>query len=167
MTLSELSSVLWRERELLELLLFKLEAEQLLLAGARHEWVPRATREVEMVLERIGETEIHRAAIVAEVGTALGLGIAPSLRILADASPEPWRTLLHEHKTAFLELTDRITAAAESNRELIASARRTADRLLQSVTDVRDDGIDPASYGRDGTPTTRSSRRSVLVDREF
>ena len=50
MSLTEVSSILWRERELLELLLFKLEEEQLLLAAGRSRWLGHATREVEMVL---------------------------------------------------------------------------------------------------------------------
>src|SRR4051794_6621516 len=37
--LTDLSSVLWRARELLELLLFKLEEEQLLLASNRSRWL--------------------------------------------------------------------------------------------------------------------------------
>ncbi|HEY0397456.1 MAG TPA: flagellar protein FlgN, partial [Acidimicrobiia bacterium] len=53
MGLREVSAILWRERHLLELLLFKLDEEQLVLAAGRTRWLPRATREVEMVLEEI------------------------------------------------------------------------------------------------------------------
>ena len=35
MSLSEVSNILWRERRLLELLVFKLEEEQLMLASGR------------------------------------------------------------------------------------------------------------------------------------
>ena len=41
MALAELSNVLWRERELLEMLLFKLESEQLVLAAGRTHWLAR------------------------------------------------------------------------------------------------------------------------------
>src|SRR4051812_39244560 len=44
MALTEVSNVLWRERELLEMLLFKLEEEQLLLTAGRTRWLPHATR---------------------------------------------------------------------------------------------------------------------------
>ncbi|HEX4777551.1 MAG TPA: flagellar protein FlgN, partial [Acidimicrobiia bacterium] len=50
MSLSDVSNILWRERQLLELLLFKLEEEQMILAGGRTRWLPHATREVETVL---------------------------------------------------------------------------------------------------------------------
>jgi len=53
MGLSEVSSILWRERQLLELLLFKLEEEQLLLAAGRTRWLPHATREVDRVLAQL------------------------------------------------------------------------------------------------------------------
>ena len=60
MGLREVSAILWRERHLLELLLFKLDEEQLVLAAGRTRWLPRATREVEMVLEEIRQTELER-----------------------------------------------------------------------------------------------------------
>jgi len=41
-SLSDLSSILWREREMLELLLFKLEEEQLILASGRSRWLTLA-----------------------------------------------------------------------------------------------------------------------------
>ena len=47
MSLTDLASVLWRSRELLEMLLFKLEEEQLLLASNRSRWLSHATREVD------------------------------------------------------------------------------------------------------------------------
>src|SRR3954468_20435718 len=84
-SLSELSTVLWRERELLELLLFKMEEEQLLLAAGRSRWLGRATHEVEIVLQEIRKAELTRALEVAAVAELLGLGPDPSLRELARA----------------------------------------------------------------------------------
>src|SRR5260370_24300213 len=52
MGLREVSAILWRERHLLELLLFKLDEEQLVLAAGRTRWLPRATPDVEMVLQQ-------------------------------------------------------------------------------------------------------------------
>jgi len=45
MALSDVSNILWRERQLLELLVFKLEEEQLVLAAGRSRWLAYATRE--------------------------------------------------------------------------------------------------------------------------
>ena len=57
--LERLSEVLWRERHLLELLLFKLEEEQLVLTSGRTRWLGHATREVETVLEEIRTAELE------------------------------------------------------------------------------------------------------------
>src|SRR5437868_13978273 len=98
MGLADLASILWREREMLELLLFKLEEEQLVLAGGRNRWLAHATREVEVVLEQIRSTEVIRAVEVEAIGRSLGLGPNPSLGELADAVDEPWRDLLRQHR---------------------------------------------------------------------
>ena len=42
MALSDVSNILWRERQLLELLVFKLEEEQLVLAAGRTRWLAHA-----------------------------------------------------------------------------------------------------------------------------
>jgi hypothetical protein len=105
MSLADLASTLWREREALGLLLFKLEQEQLLLAAGRTRWLEHATREVEFVLDRIRKTEVLRAIEADAAALELGLPPNPSLLQLADAAPPPWNDLLHDHRKAFLALT--------------------------------------------------------------
>jgi hypothetical protein len=73
MALSDVSNILWRERQLLELLVFKLEEEQLVLAAGRSRWLAYATREVENVLAEIKRIELERAVQVADAGRELGL----------------------------------------------------------------------------------------------
>ena len=133
MGLADLSSILWREREMLELLLFKLEEEQLVLAGGRTRWLAHATREVEVVLEQIRATEVIRAVEVEAIGQRLGLGSNPSLGELADAVDEPWRDLLRQHRRAFLTLTTEITGLAEANRDLLTAGQRAARETLLAV----------------------------------
>src|SRR3954454_2570029 len=100
MGLAEVSTVLWTERELLELLLFKLEEEQLVLASGRTRWLSRATKEGEMVLEEVRRAALLRAVQGDAAAAELGLPAGPSLRQLAEASDEPWRTLLLDHRQA-------------------------------------------------------------------
>ncbi|MGN6090509.1 MAG: flagellar export chaperone FlgN [Actinomycetales bacterium] len=135
MGLPEVSSVLWRERELLELLLFKLEEEQLLLSSGRTRWLARATREVEMVLGEIRKAEVLRAAEVEVAGAQLGLGSSPSLSQLAERAPEPWRGLLREHRNAFHTMTAEISAMAEANRELLTAGQRATREALLALND--------------------------------
>ncbi|MGB4733950.1 MAG: hypothetical protein WBH19_06250, partial [Candidatus Nanopelagicales bacterium] len=46
MDMSGLSSLLWRERDILDNLLFKLDVQQLLLMSGRSGWLVRASREI-------------------------------------------------------------------------------------------------------------------------
>src|SRR5262245_58692810 len=100
--MERLSLVLWRERELLDMLQFKLEVEQLVLASGRSRWLMRAAREVEAVLETIRETEVLRAVAADEAAASIGMTSNPSLSALAEAAGEPWSTILAEHRDAFL-----------------------------------------------------------------
>jgi FlgN protein len=157
MPLADVSSTLWREREALELLLFKLEEEQLVLASGRSRWLAHATREVEIVLDRIRQTEVLRAVQVEAAATALGLPPNPSLVQLADAAPGPWGDMLRDHRKAFLALTAEISALAEANRHLLTAGQRAAREAMLAVTDSIE------TYGRRGE-TTAVARRARLVD---
>lgn len=156
MGLREVSAILWRERHLLELLLFKLDEEQLVLAAGRTRWLPRATREVELVLDEIRQTELERALEVSRVATELRLPPGASLRQLADAAPAPWQGLLVEHRQAFLALTDEITGLVQSNRELLMRGQRAVRDVLASIGDGK------AEVGAGYGP---SEQRPFLIDK--
>ncbi|MGI5169974.1 flagellar export chaperone FlgN [Spirillospora sp. CA-253888] len=157
MSLADLSSTLWRVRELLDLLLFKLEEEQLLLTSGKTRWLPHATREVEMVLEQVRQSEVLRATQVEAVAEELGLPPAPGIGLLAEAAGEPWSEILQQHRAAFLTVTSEITAVAELNRELLTTGARAVHEALLGVTDQ------VATYSRTGA-TVESGRGSRLVD---
>ena len=80
MALSEISNILWRARQLLELFVFKLEEEHFVLASERSRWLLHATREVETVLEEIQRVELELAMAVAGSTGELGMSDGPSLR---------------------------------------------------------------------------------------
>ena len=71
MSLSEVSNILWRERRLLDLLVFKLEEERFVLESGRMRWLTHATREIEKVLEEINRIELERAMAVADTSREL------------------------------------------------------------------------------------------------
>lgn len=158
MGLADLSSILWREREMLELLLFKLEEEQLVLAAGRTRWLAHATREVEVVLDQIRQTEVLRAAEVAAVGAELGIGTNPSLTNLAEAIGEPWSEMFHQHRKAFLALTAEISSLAEANREMLTVGQRAIRETLLAVG-----GSSVETYGRHGE-TVAAAPRIRLID---
>lgn len=159
MGLQEVSTTLWQERNLLELLLFKLEEEQLLLASGRTRWLARATREVEVVLERIREAELMRAIEVENAAPSLLLPPGPTLRQLADSAPPPWDTMFADHRQAFLELTEEITQLASTNRELVARGQRATQDFLDNFVDPEPSTGYPMDGARDRTP--------LVLDRTF
>lgn len=142
--MEKLSLILWRERELLETLLYRLEVEQLVLTSGRSSWLARATRDVEGVLETLRETEVLRAVAADEAAEQAGLSTHSSLRELADAAPEPWRSMLHEHRDAFASVTRRLTETADTNRDLITAGHRAARDIMMNLDD------EPEGYGADG-----------------
>lgn len=160
MSVEELSLVLWRERELLEMLLFKLEEEQLVLESGRTRWLAHAAREVETVLETIRETEVLRATTADAVAVSIGLRSNPSLRALAEAIDEPWKSILLDHREAFVRATEQIMSMATTNRELLTAGYQAARDTLLSISDGSD------TYGADGT-TVAAGRRTRLLDRSI
>ncbi|PPK92141.1 FlgN protein [Kineococcus xinjiangensis] len=163
MGLAEVSGILWKERELMELLLFKLEEEQLVLASGRTRWLAHATREVEFVLEQIRSTELLRAMEVDGVAAELGLSPSPSLKALIDAAPEPWGELMRGHRDAFLALTTEIQNLAEANRDLLNSGARAVRETLLGLDQTLDTYT---AHGRNRVAATGGSR-AHFVDEAF
>jgi len=158
--MEKLSHILWRERELLETLLYKLEVEQLVMAGGRTKWLLRAAKEVESVLETIRQTEVLRAVAADEAAAEAGMPPNPSLRSLADSVAEPWASILGDHRDAFEAITREVTAMAEANRELVTAGIRSARETLLTLGESTD------GYSADGTAVSAGTRRP-LVDRSL
>ena len=156
MGLEELSSVLWRQRKLLDLLLFKLEEEQLVLASGKSRWLNHSTREVEVILEEIRHAEVLRAMEVDQVATELGLRPGVSLRRLVDIVDEPWKAIFEQHRTAFLTAAQEIQMLADSNRELLNRGRRATDEALAWLS-----GGDSSQKGEVGIYSSRGSTTPV------
>ncbi len=136
MALSDVSNILWRERQLLELLVFKLEEEQLVLAAGRTRWLAHATREVESVLAEIKRTELERAMSVAEAGRELGFSGSPTLRELSGLTPSPWDGIFAEHRRSLLSLAQEIDAITKSNRELLQRGHQAAREAIVATGEI-------------------------------
>ncbi len=160
MPLSELSDVLWTERNLLELLLFKLEEEQLVLTSGRTRWLGHATREVETVLDQIRDAELGRSVESDAVALELGLAPGSGLAALAEHAPAPWDELLRAHRDAFVTLTTEIAQMADGNRELLAMSHRATQETLLSLQDS------VQTYNGQGN-SAASDRTAQLIDRSF
>ncbi|MGN6324957.1 flagellar protein FlgN [Pseudolysinimonas sp.] len=127
----ELSTRLWQERELLDLLVFKLEEEQLLLTSGKTRWLPFATREVEQVLERLRVAGVERTVEVAALAAEWGLPDDATLRALIDGAPSTaWADAFRGHLQALTDLTAQITALRDSNLQYLRAASRSTQETL-------------------------------------
>lgn len=133
--LSELSNLLWRERQLLDLLQFKLEEECLLLEADRSRWLAHAGREVELVVDEIGRAELARAVELATVAPEHGLGPQPTLGDLARTLPPPWDSLFAAHREALCLAGREVQETAERTRTLLKRGREETVRALRALTE--------------------------------
>ncbi|WP_370290468.1 flagellar export chaperone FlgN [Nocardioides sp.] len=155
--MDRLSQILWRERELLETLAFKLEVERMVLATGRTRWLVHATREVESVLEDLRGTEVLRATAADEAAEELGLTPNPSLGALAEAAPEPWAGILRDHRDAMIASAREIADTSEDAKGLITAGYRSARETLLTIG-----GASTASYAPDGSVVVDTVPRHLL-----
>ncbi|MFV0286943.1 MAG: flagellar export chaperone FlgN [Demequina sp.] len=158
--MDELSTSLWNERELLETLLFKLEEQELVVAHGRTRWVGRASREVEVVLERMRTAEIGRAMHAEAAATSLGLSADASLKHIAGAAPAPWDDLMHAHHAALSELTAQIAALGVSNHQLLSQALLSTQQALLGVD------TDGGTYDTTGA-ASKAGDKAFLIDEDI
>ncbi|HWJ11037.1 MAG TPA: flagellar protein FlgN [Nocardioides sp.] len=159
--MDRLSQILWRERELLETLAYKLEVERMVLASGKTRWLVNVTREIEEVLEDLRGTEILRAAAADEAAERVGLTPNPSLGALADASPDPWAGILRDHRDAMLALAREIAETSEDAKGLITAGYRSARETLLAMSGTTTESYTPSG---DAVLTHAGSR---LVDRSL
>ena len=153
-----LSTLLWREQELLDLLLFKAEEKQYLILTGKTRWLARIAHEIEVVLDQLRTLEVERAAATEALAGKLGIEADPSLRQLAEAAPAPWNDLFAKHHEALLVLVTDLRSLSDANRELIDSGLAViGDALLQ----VRKPSV--GTYGATGR-TQGGSSRAVTLD---
>lgn len=159
MDYQHLSTLLWREQELLDLLLFKAEEKQYLILTGKSRWLARIAHEIEVVLDQLRTLEVERAAATEAIAVRLGVGANPSLRTLADAAPAPWNDLLAKHHEALLVLVTDLRSLSDANRELIEGGLAAiGDALLQVRTPTA------GTYGATGRNTGDGSHRAVTLD---
>jgi len=126
MPMEDVSSMLWRERSLLDLLLFRLEVERLVLGIGRAHWLAVAAHEIEGVVADLRCVELLRAVSVDALAAELGLPPNPSLRDIAEVSGEPWRTIWLEHHAALGVLAAQVTETSQGNRRLLLAGSQRA-----------------------------------------
>jgi hypothetical protein len=131
---NELSALLWREREMLELLIFKLEEEQLLLMSGKTRWLQHATREVEQVMQQVREAGLGRSVEVAALAREWGTEEDATLREVVSHAPSgPWAELFAAHLSAMTSLTTQIKALRDVNEQFLRAAARSTQETLAGL----------------------------------
>jgi hypothetical protein len=133
MSLPDLAAVLWRQRELLERLVYRLECEQLLLAAGRTRFLALATSEVEALVEELRVVELQRASAADRAAADAGLPEGAPLEELAGTVQPPWTEVLLEHRNALLTLTGELAALAEANRHLVSAGMKAVEAALAGL----------------------------------
>jgi hypothetical protein len=155
----ELSRLLWRQRRLIETLLFKLEVERLLLATGDTRWLEAASSEVNTVLDHIRHEELAREALpMAMIREALDLHPESTLTELVEVAPEPWNEIFRDHQTVLLAQLGEVGAVASSNRELLQRGLRSTQTFLATLhTTAPADG-----YSRTGASVPTALKPSIF-----
>src|SRR3712207_1666678 len=153
-----LSTLLWREQELLDLLLFKAEEKQYLIVTGKSRWLARIAHEIEVVLDQLRTLEVERAAVTEALAVQLGLDANPSLRQVADAAPAPWNDLFGKHHESLLVLVTELRGLSDSNRGLIEGGLAAIDEAMLSVRPPT-----AGTYGASGR-TAAGAHRAVTLD---
>lgn len=167
MSLPDLAALLWRQRELLEKLAYRLDCEQLLLAAGRTRWLPLATTEVEALLEELSVIELQRAMLADQVAAELGLPPGSTLEDLSAAAQPPWTGVLADHRHAMVALTTELATAAETNRHLIEAGSRAVEAALAGLTGDQSglSSRSPVAYDAQGRSATVPSGLRAYLDR--
>lgn len=125
--MEHIAAVLERERELLEVLLFKLVETRLILESDELRFLSRATREVERARARTRQLDLLRATTVARHRSGA------TLREMAAQAVEPWPGILRDHHELLASLVAEIEVTAHRNAE---AARIGLDALKVSRVTV-------------------------------
>ena len=147
------ATILEREGEALEVLLFKLIETHLLIEAGEARFLPRATREVERARTRARELDLLRAATVVQVRSGA------TLRDLAAEATGPWPAILRDHHDVLSRLVAEIEVVAHRNA---SGARAGLDLLAHHrvpATTVVGTG---ARSGSSAPPSGRPVRNAEL-----
>ena len=165
MSIPDLAAVLWRQRELLDRLVYRLQCEQLLVASGRTRFLGIATGEVEVLLDELSLIEIQRAAIAERVAKDTGLPAESTLEQIAAGLQPPWTEVLLEHRQALITVTAELAVLAESNRHMMAAGMKAVEAALAGIG-VRQ-GTTSLGYDARGQTESIAGHARTVVDRSL
>lgn len=117
MGVNELSTVLYKELELLDDLLYKLTIQELVLEANRPQWVDKSSQEIENIVENIRALELVRALEISAMAEELGLDTISNLDSIVRTIEEPWQSILKSHLEALRNVTSQIDYISQRNKK--------------------------------------------------
>lgn len=135
---SELSALLWQERELLDLLEYRLEVQRALLTVGESRWAQRAADDIHAATLQLRRLNLVRDVEVQT--TAEGWGVvnpSPTLREVIAAAPAdgPWGEIFTAHLRAMLASVERVGARRDENGRMLREALRHTQETLAGTGD--------------------------------
>jgi FlgN protein len=164
-------NILWSEREMLELLLFKLVQENSILSSGSTRWLNRADAEVRAAVEQLRAAEILRAAEVESLALILNLPLETTLAQLADIAPLPWPEMLTQHRSALRALMQEIEAVAADNRRMLDAGSKAIRETLENLSSPAATFGAGGTFGASGTFGTHGNaafrlRAPIMLDQQ-
>lgn len=127
----DLSTLLWRQHELLDLLLFKAGEKQYIVVSDNMRWLPRIAAEIEAILADLTAVETQRAALVAQIAAEHQMpSSTPSLREIAAELGSPWDDVLLTHHENLLKMVTDIRTLSDVNKGLIENGMAAINESL-------------------------------------
>ncbi|WP_313821869.1 flagellar export chaperone FlgN [Citricoccus sp.] len=126
MQADELSNELWRERGILENLLYKFTTQRLLVTNGESRWLGRCTSEIEALKNQLSTTQLTVDVLSSSLAQLWGMTTegSPTLRELVAAAPAegPWAGILQDHHAAIVSLAEEIRTVSEENARFLKAA---------------------------------------------
>ena len=163
MSLPDLAAVLWRQRELIERLCYRLECEQLILASGRMTRLPLAISEVETAVHDLQVLELQRAEAADRASIELDLPLGSGLQDLAAASQPPWTGVFLEHRSALIALAGELRMLADSNQQMVSGGMAALEMAINSLGALAEPVV--VGYDARGHKKGVAGRLPVVVDR--
>lgn len=142
-----LSSALWAQRSLIEVLQYRLEVQLLIGNTANERHLQFAVKEVETAIADIRKAEGFRDDAARSCAHDLRLAQNSTLTQIRDASPEPWKSALADHQKALLNLVNETERLSKMNREAAIRGAKETKSMFAAITG----SIGNETYERDGT----------------
>ena len=138
-----LSMQLKRERDMLELLLFRLDVQQMLVAAGRTRGIHHAVAELERAISALPTATLSRDTLVTVVADEWGVPDAVTLKQLIAAAPSAvWHEIFTDYLVTMLALVVEIRQMEKLNQQhLLAAVRLAEDTMADRGSSTEADDV--------------------------